>query len=52
MKLGTRNRSLQDVDKNDKKTGIMGATQHVKREITRPWPRRHPLTNPTSDLEV
>jgi len=22
-----------------KKTGIIGATQHVKREITRPWPR-------------
>jgi hypothetical protein len=51
MRLGTRNRSLQDVDERDKKRGIMGATQHVKREITRPWPRRHPLSNPMSDLE-
>lgn len=30
----------------------MGATQHVIREITRPWPRKHPLTNPMSDLGV
>jgi len=52
MRLGTRNRSLQDVDKSNKKTGITRATQHVKRKITRPWPRRHPLTNPMSDLEV
>jgi hypothetical protein len=53
MRLGTRNRSLQqDVDDSDKKTGVMGATQHVIREITRPWPRRHPVSNPMSDLVV